>query len=499
MDSFTTLTPAKILIIIGFYFMLLVIIAQLTGRKSSNQTFFTADRQSPWFLVAFGMIGASLSGVTFISIPGVVGAGGYNQSFSYLQMVMGYLLGYLVISTVLLPVYYRLGLTTIYGFLREKLGWHAYKTGAAYFLLSRIIGASFRLFLVAMVLDQFVFGPMHIPFFVTVTITILLIWVYTFQGGIKTIVWTDSLQTLSMLGAVAVSVYLISNAMEWSLSDIPAQIRQSDLGQVFFFEGGWEDPNNFFKQFISGALITIVMTGLDQDMMQKNLTCKNLKEAQLNMSVFSVILFFANLLFLSLGALLYIFAAEKGLSIPQASDHFFPDIALNHLPALAGILFVIGIIAAAYSSADSALTALTTSFCVDFLNFDQRDDWPEKKKKGLRLKVHLAFSAVLFCVILIFAYFSDEAVIHQLFIAAGYTYGPLLGLFVFSFIPGEKKVDHWSTIAVCIAGPLLSYWINSNSDAWLGGFQWGYLILLLNGVLCLLGLILLNKFRLLRS
>jgi len=494
MDHLASLTPTNILLIISAYFLVLLIVAHLTGRKADTTIFFTAGRKSPWYLVAFGMIGASLSGVTFISIPGVVGAGGYNQAFSYLQMVMGYLLGYVVISAVLLPVYYRISLTTIYGFLEERLGWTAYRTGAGYFLLSRVIGASFRLFLVAMVLDQFVFGPMEVPFFLTVTITIALIWVYTFKGGIKTIVWTDTIQTVSMLGAVAVTVYLISDALGWDFAQATGQIRDSGLGQVFFFEGGWEDPNNFFKQFISGALITIVMTGLDQDMMQKNLTCRNLREAQLNMGVFSVILFFANLLFLSLGALLFLFATQRGIDIPASSDQLFPMIALDHLPPIAGVLFVIGIIAAAYSSADSALTALTTSFCVDFLNFDRRTDLDERRKSRLRWGVHLGFSLILFLVILIFEQFSNEAVIHQLFVAAGYTYGPLLGLFAFAFFRKGKKMDHWSVFLVCLLAPVVAYWINANSATWFGGFQWGYLILLLNGLLCFAGLMFLSRF-----
>jgi Na+/proline symporter len=494
MEWSSSLTPGNILLIISVYFLILLFVARLTGKKSDNKIFFTAGRKSPWFLVAFGMIGASLSGVTFISIPGVVGGGGYNQAFSYLQMVMGYLLGYAVISAILLPAYYKLSLTTIYGFLEQRLGFFAYKTGAAYFLLSRVIGASFRLFLVAMVLDQFVFGPMGAPFFLTVMLTILLIWVYTFQGGIKTIVWTDSIQTLSMLGAVAVCVFLITKEMGWGFGDMTREIRDSGLGQVFFTSGGWEDPNNFFKQFISGALITIVMTGLDQDMMQKNLTCKNLREAQLNMGVFSVILFFANLLFLSLGALLYLYAAEKGIEIPTSSDQLFPEIALSHLPSLAGFLFIIGIIAAAYSSADSALTSLTTSFCVDFLNFENRDDWSEREKKTRRWIVHFGFSILLFAVIIIFERFSDEAVIHQLFVAAGYTYGPLLGLFAFAFFMKRRKIQHWGVIAVCIISPVLSYWINSNSAEWLNGFQWGYLILLVNGLICFAGLYILSIF-----
>jgi Na+/proline symporter len=489
------LSPGSILLIVGIYFFVLLIVSFFTGKKSDSRTFFTANKQSPWFLVAFGMIGASLSGVTFISIPGVVGAGGYNQAFSYLQMVMGYMLGYAVIAFVLMPIYYRLSLTTIYGFLNDHMGLYAYKTGAAYFLLSRIIGASFRLFLVAMVLDLFVFQPMGFSFYWTVAITIALIWIYTFRGGIKTIVWTDTIQTVSMLGAVGMTVYLIVTGLDWDFSQAVKEVRGSGLGQVFFFEGGWSDPNNFFKQFISGALITIVMTGMDQDMMQKNLTCRNLGEAQLNMGVFSFILFFANLLFLALGALLYLYAGEVGVPIPEQSDQLYPLIALNHLPAAAGVLFVLGIIAAAYSSADSALTALTTSFCVDFLGFEERANWDESKKKSLRWMVHIGFSLVIFTVIIIFSEMTNQAVIHSLFVAASYTYGPLLGLFSYALFHGRSRLDGYGVLIVCILSPVLSYGIDVNSDEWLGGFEWGYLILLLNGVLTYVGLVIFGRLK----
>jgi Na+/proline symporter len=483
---FDQLSPALILSLIFGYFFFLIVISYFTGRDAGNESFFLANRRSPWYLVAFGMIGASLSGVTFISIPGVVGAGGQNMAYSYMQMVFGYLLGYLVIAQVLMPLYYRLNLTSIYSFLEQRFGVFSYKTGAAYFLLSRTIGASFRLYLVAIVLQRFVMDYYGVPFWVTVVITIILIWVYTFRGGIKTIVWTDTLQTLCMLLAVIFTIVSISNSLELDLAGMVGAIRDSDYSQWFFFEGGWSDPNNFFKQFFSGALITIVMTGLDQDMMQKNLSCRNIWDAQKNMYVFSVILVFANLLFLSLGALLYIFAAHQGIAIPEQTDQLFPTIALQELSPIVGVAFILGLIAAAYSSADSALTALTTSFCVDFLNFTKSTE-PEALKKRKRFIVHIAFSVLLLLVIIGFNALNNTAVINGLFVAAGYTYGPLLGLFAFGLLSRRGIRDRWA-IPVCLLAPVATFLISSYSDVLLGGFQWGFLLLALNGLLTFVGL-----------
>ena len=480
------LTPTLILGIIAVYFLVLITVSYFTGRKAGNAEFFLAGRRSPWILVAIGMIGASLSGVTFISIPGVVGAGGANQSFSYMQMVFGYLLGYLVIAQVLLPLYYRLNLTSIYTFLEQRLGYHAYKTGAAYFMLSRTIGAAFRLYLVAIVLQQFVLGPFGIPFAATVAMTIVLIWIYTFKGGIRTIVYTDTLQTVCMISAVVLTIISIGNALETDLGGLVAMVRSSDYSQMFFFEGGWNDPNNFFKQFISGALIAIVMTGMDQDMMQKNLSCRNIGEAQKNVYTFSVVLVFANLLFLSLGALLYIYASSIGLEVPEKTDELFPMIALRHLSPAVGVLFVLGLIAAAYSSADSALTALTTSFCVDFLGME-KSEAREEKKRQTRVIVHIGISLVLLIIIVVFNALNNDAVISQLFIAAGYTYGPILGLFSFGMLTQRVVRSRW-VVPVCIAAPALSYVLNSNSAVWLSGFEFGFLIIALNGLFTFLGL-----------
>ncbi|NJN24775.1 MAG: sodium:solute symporter [Cyclobacteriaceae bacterium] len=473
------MTPELVFTIIALYFILLIVIGRLTSRHANTQVFFTANRQSPWFVVAFGMIGASLSGITFISVPGEVG----NSNFEYLQMVFGYLAGYVVIATILMPLYYRLNLVTIYGYLLGRFGFWSYKTGAFFFLLSRTVGSAFRLFLVAGVLQIAIFRAWGVPFWVTVLITILLIWVYTYKGGIKTIVWTDTLQTLFMLVAVVVSIIIILQSMEMGIIDIPGVIAESKYANVF--EWDWKAERNFFKQFLAGAFITIVMTGLDQDMMQKNLTCRNIRDAQKNMFWFSIILVLANVLFLTLGALLYLYSENHGVGIPGRTDDLFPLLALNHFSVTVGVLFILGIVAAAYSSADSALTALTTSFCVDFLNFDDRME--EKQKHDTRVKVHIGFSILIFGVIMLFSMINDDSVITSLFKAAGYTYGPLLGLFSFGMLTKKAIKDQWAPW-VCFISPVISYLINLNSEAWLGGYRFGFEILILNGLLTFLGL-----------
>ena len=487
----TTLTPEFSLGIIIGYFLLLFLISLFTSKKSSNMDFFLAGRKSPWIIVAIGMIGSSLSGVTFISVPGAVGGEGLNKAFSYMQIVMGYLLGYLVIATVLMPIYYKLNLTSIYGYLLNRFGQNSYKTGSAYFLLSRTIGSAFRLYLVAIVLHQFVFSPLGLPFWGTVFLSILLIWFYTFQGGIKTIIWTDTLQTVTMLAAVSMTIFSIGNALSLEPLQIFSKVKGSDYSQIFFFEGGWSDPNNFFKHFISGALITIVMTGLDQDMMQKNLSCKSLKDAQKNMLTFCIILIFANLLFLFLGAMLYIYAVETGIPLPSKTDQLYPMIAIEHLSPYIGIVFIIGLIAAAYSSADSALTALTTSFCIDFLNFEKRNLTEEEMKKK-RMAVHIGFSFLLFLIIIIFESVNNDAVISQVFTAAGYTYGPLLGLFAFGIFTKREVIDRW-VIPICLTAPILSFLLNQNSEILFNGFNFGFLIILLNGTLTFAGLFLISN------
>jgi len=486
MNSF--LTPQVIIIVIALYFLMLIGVSYLTSREANNENFFTASRRSPWILVAIGMIGASLSGVTLISIPGVVGAGGYNQGFSYMQMVFGYLVGYTFIALVLMPVYYKLNLTSIYEYLDDRYGPVAHKIGAFYFLLSRIVGASLRLFLVAIVLHKFVTEPLGLPIALTVFITIALIWVYTFKGGIKTIVWTDTLQTLFLLTAVVMTILAIGNAMDTNVAGLVTMIQESDYNQWFFFEKGWNDPNNFFKQFISGALIAVVMTGLDQDMMQKNLTCKSLGEAQKNMFTFSFILVFANILFLSLGALLYIYADANQIAIPAKTDQLYPTIAIENLSPMIGVFFILGLVAAAYSSADSALTSLTTSFCVDFLGMEKDEVSTAVEKKKTRIFVHIGFSVLLFIVILGFYAINNQAIINDLFKYAGYTYGPLLGLFIFGIFTKWKVKDGVGILVVCIMAPLISVGLNEGWFFSLGDFGFGSIIIAVNGLLTFLGL-----------
>jgi Na+/proline symporter len=472
--------PGLVASIIGGYFLLLLGISYLTSKQNSSDAFFTGDRSSPWYLVAFGMIGASLSGVTFISVPGEVG----NSYWYYFQIVLGYLAGYVVIAKLLLPLYYKLQLVSIYTYLEHRLGKISYKTGAFFFLLSRVIGASFRLFLVSGVLQIAFFEPMGLPFWVAVLTAIVLIWLYTYRGGIKTIVWTDTLQTAFMLLSVVVSIYFIKDELAWSWVDVSKNVLDDARSQVFNWE--WNHPRNFFKQFFAGAFIAIVMTGLDQDMMQKNLTCRTLKDAQKNMYWFSGTLILVNLLFLILGVMLYQFAEIQQLSIPERSDNLFPFLAVNHFSTIGGVVFLLGITAAAYSSADSALTALTTSFCIDFLGFKSENF---DKKIRLRKTVHFGFSLLLFFVILIFDAINDASVINAIFAIASYTYGPLLGLFAFGMFTKWSVRDRLVPL-VCIASPILCYVVNTYSDVLLNGYSFGFELLILNGLLTFVGLIL---------
>lgn len=479
-----------ILLCVVLYFGLLMLISWLTSRGSTDQSFFIGNRRSPWFLVAFGMIGASLSGVTFMSVPGEVG----GKSFYYMQTVMGYLLGYFVIATVLLPLYYRLGLTSIYTYLNGRFGPKSYKTGAFFFLLSRIIGASFRIYLVVIVLQDFVFGvdPFHLPFWVTVLITITLIYLYTFRAGIKTIVWTDSLQTLFMLVAVGLSIFFLMKGLNFNVGDLKGELNATGLGKIFFWDAS--SPMFFWKQFLGGALIAIVMTGLDQDMMQKNLSCKNLKDAQKNMASFSVILFFVNFLILVLGALFMIYAAKNQITAPERTDQWFATIALNHLPVAAGITFIIGLIAAAFSSADSALTSLTTSFCIDFLGFE-KSNLSDKEKTKRRKLAHVLFAIVLYEVVCLFYIGNNRSVISQIFVAASITYGPILALFAMGILTNFKLRDRFVPIVSFII-PTLSFLLWLNSKSVLGGYQISFAeILALNGLLTFLGYCLLIRGR----
>lgn len=477
------MTTTKIILLIVSYFGVLILISYFTSKKKDNDTFFKANKKAPWYVVAFGMIGASLSGVTFISVPGWVEA----SQFSYMQVVLGYIVGYLVIGTVLLPLYYKLNLTSIYTYLEERFGVNSYKTGASFFLISRIVIASFRLYLVANVLQIILFNEIGIQFWQTVTITVLLIWLYTFKSGIKTIIWTDIFQTLFMLIAVGFTIYFVSDELGLSSRNLLGYILDNDLSKTFFFDD-YKLSNYFWKQFISGAFIAIVMTGLDQDNMQKNLTCKSLKDAQKNMFWFTIVLTIVNFLFLSLGLLLTIFAQQHGIDAHK--DDLFPILAKNYLGVGVLSFFIIGLIAAAYSSADSALTSLTTSFSIDILDIEKRYD--SDKQISIRKKIHIAISLILILVIISFKYLiKDESIISKLFVFAGYTYGPLLGLYTFGLFTKLKVKDKFVPI-VAVLSPILSYFISINSIKWLG-FDFGFFVLILNGFLSFLGLILISR------
>ncbi|MDC6480667.1 sodium:solute symporter [Flavobacteriaceae bacterium] len=479
-----------IILVIILYFFGLFIVSNLTTGNNDNSTFFSANKESPWYLVAFGMVGASLSGITFISVPGDVG----TTQFTYFQVVLGYLFGYFVVALLLLPIYYRLNLTSIYEYLKIRFGNVSHKTGAFFFFLSRITGACFRLYLVAIVLQQFVFNELNIPFEITVIISVLLIWIYTYRGGIKTIVWTDTLQTTFMLISVLLSIYLISKSLEWSFMDFISSDELSSYSDIFVTDSFLE-KNHFLKSFIGGMFITICMTGLDQDMMQKNLTCKSLKEAQKNMIIFSIVLVIVTFLFLLLGALLFIYSSKFNIVTPELngsvnSDLLFPEIALNSgLGNLIGITFLLGLIAAAYSSADSALTSLTTSYCVDFA--DLRDKSNEYQTK-IRKRTHIIMSLVLVIVIIIFKNYLTTSVIDGLLILAGYTYGPLLGLFAFGIFTDYKIHDKFVWIITSLS-VLIMIFIGNLDPQFLGGYKIGYELLPMNGLLTFIGLILIRR------
>ncbi|SHJ85357.1 sodium:solute symporter [Pseudozobellia thermophila] len=479
------MTAIHILFLIGAYFLLLLSISYFTGKNDSNIDFFKAGKSSPWYLVAFGMVGASLSGVTFISVPGWVA----SSEFSYMQVVFGYLAGYLVIAYILLPIYYNLNVTSIYEYLEKRFGTISYKVGAVSFFISRVLGASFRLFLVAIVLQQFVFDDLGVRFEVTVILSILLIWVYTFRGGIKTIVWTDTLQTTFMLLSVGLSIYFINQKLDWTLPEFLASDELKTYSKMLFFDDLFE-KNHFIKSFLGGMFITICMTGLDQDMMQKNLTCRSLKDAQKNVVSLSLVLIVVNFIFLLLGALLFIYADRFGIATPMMngqakSDLLFPEIALNSgLGIVVAVTFILGLIAAAYSSADSALTSLTTSFCVDFLNIDKK---PQDQQKKIRKTTHVVMSLLLILVVILFKHILDTNVIDGLLQVATYTYGPLLGLFTFGIFTKYRLKDKYVWIvAVSVVG--IIYAIASIPASSLGGYQIGYELLPINGLLTFIGL-----------
>jgi len=479
------MSPTLILGIFLIYTVVLFLVTWITSRKADSQSFYIGNKISPWFVVAYGMIGASLSGVTFMSVPGWV----KDTQFSYMVVVFGYLFGYFVIALVLLPLYYRLKLTSIYSYLGQRFGFWSYKTGAGFFILSRVLGASLRMYLVINVLQIFVFDEWNIPFWINVLIFIILIILYTLKGGIRTIVWTDTLQTTFMLLAVVLSVIYISRDLGHTFKTLVSTISDSSVSRMFITD--WHHERFFIKQFLSGMFITIVMTGLDQEMMQKNLSCRNLKEAQKNMFTFSGTLIFVNFLFLILGALLMVYSANKGITV-GSTDDLFPTIAFRHLGPVAGIVFLIGLISAAFPSADGALTSLTTSVSIDFLGLDKRTGITEARKTRIRYAVHISIALVFFISILIFRSLNNRAVIDNLFTIAGYTYGPLLGLYSFGLF-SKRRVKDRVTPFIALISPVVCYFLSLNSEVLFNGYKFGFELLLVNGLLTYLGLLLFSS------
>jgi Na+/proline symporter len=474
------MSPLLILGIFLLYTLVLFSVTWITARKADNQSFFIGNKVSPWFVVAYGMIGASLSGVTFMSVPGWV----KDTQFSYMVVVLGYLVGYFVIALVLLPLYYRLKLTSIYSYLEQRFGFWSYKTGAGFFILSRTLGASLRMFLVINVLQIFVFDAWNVPFWFNVLVFITLIILYTLKGGIRTIIWTDTLQTTFMLLAVLLSVIYIGKNLHVPVLKLATIVKESSVSKMFITD--WHHPRFFLKQFFSGMFITIVMTGLDQEMMQKNLSCRNIKEAQKNMFTFSGILVLVNLLFLFLGALLLIFMQKKGLTV-ASSDDIFPTVAIRYLGPIAGVVFLIGLISAAFPSADGALTSLTTCVSIDFLGLERREGLTERTRTRIRYAVHLTIAVVFFISVMIFSAVNDKAVIDKLFTIAGYTYGPLLGLYSFGLFT-KRMVKDKMTPVIAILSPLICYFLSKYSVLLFNGYKFGFELLLLNGLLTFAGL-----------
>ena len=480
------MSPLLILGCVAIYFGMLLSIAWLTGRKADEAGYYLGNKQSPWYVVAFGLIGDSLSGVTYLSVPGQVG----TARCSYMQVVLGYVLGYVIIAQILLPLYYRLNLTSIYSYLGERLGRSAELTGAGFFLISRTLGSAARLYLAANVFQTFVFDPMGVPFWASVSAIIGLILLYTWKGGIKTLVWTDCFQSLFLVLGVVLTLWIISKDLGLGLTGLVQDVTGSPLSQVFFWD--WRGPDHFWKQFLSGAAIAVVMTGLDQNNMQKNLSCRSLGAAQKNLALFSVILVIVNGFFLALGVLLHHYAKAKGIALPTQPDQLFPLLALQHLGTSAAVIFILGLTAATFNSADSVLTTLTTSFCIDFLGFERRKDLTAREQVRQRRWIHLGFAMVLLAAILVFKEVNRGAVIQLVLKMAGYTYGPLLGMFFLGLFT-RRQIDGLSVPVVCVVAPVLCAILSANSERWLGGYVFGFELLILNGMLVTAGLWLLSR------
>lgn len=492
------------------YFLLLLVVAYYTSRNSNNESFFIGNRNSNWLLVAFGMIGTSLSGVTFVSVPGTVGdyAGENFKGFAYFQVVIGYFIGYFVIAYVLLPLYYRMNLTSIYNYLQRRFGNVSYKTGSLFFIISRTVGATARLYLVIFVLQEFILGSLGVPFIVTTLVILLMILLYTFEGGVKTIVYTDTLQTTFMLLGLIVCIIYIMNNLDLSFG--AAMESLSDRGYSSVFNTDVNSKGFFLKQIVGGMFITIAMTGLDQEMMQKNISVKTLKDSQKNMVTFNFVIVFVNFLFLLLGGLLYIYALDNaayqqvtvnGVQKWQLvwenkniiGDSLFPTVALEMMPQAISVIFIIALISALFPSADGALTALTSSFCIDILGLKRREDLTEKQRKRIRLTVHLSFTVIFLFCILVFQSIGDRSIIDKILELAGYTYGPLLGLFAFGIFTKRRLPDTYAITAVCLLAPVVCWFISQNAGKWLGGYQIGIELLLINGILTYLGLLAISK------
>ncbi|MBA3648967.1 MAG: sodium:solute symporter [Chitinophagales bacterium] len=481
------MSSAVIFSCIILYSVVLFAITFFTSRKADNASYFIGNKSSPWYVVAYGMIGASLSGVTFMSVPGAV----YTTQFSYLQVVLGYLVGYAIIALVLMPVYYRLNLTSIYTYLDHRFGSVSYRTGSLFFILSRTIGAAFRMYIVVNVLQTFVFEGWHVPFAVTVLTFIVLILLYTFKGGVKTIIWTDTLQTTFMLVAMLFTIVFIAQQLNLDFLSLIEKIHGADYSKIFVSDV--KSPNFFIKNFLGGAAISVAMTGLDQEMMQKNLSCRNIREAQKNMFTFSMILVLVNTLFLILGAILIFYASEKGIEInPLHTDDLFPTVALHFLTPIAGLIFILGLISAAYPSADGALTALTTAFCFDFLGIHKNTRLTPERRLNIRYAVHIAFAIVLLITIVGFRLINNDAVIRNLFRVASYTYGPLLGLYSFGFFTTRKLMEPFVWM-VCILSPVACYFLSEYSPTIFNGYRFGFELLIVNGLFTFLGLFLISK------
>jgi len=493
------MSSTTILIFIFVYFGLLLFISNVISKKGQdNDSFFKANKNSKWYLVAFGMIGTALSGVTFISVPGEVGSPNGEQ-FKYFQFVLGNAIGFIIIAKVLLPLYYRMNLTSIYSYIEKRMGVRSYKTAASIFLVSRTISSAFRLYLVVIVLQRYVFNDFNIPFPVTVLLSLALIFLYTFRSGLKTIIITDTLQTFFLVSSVFITIYFVCDSLNLTVLESVSTIQKSNYSKIFFFDHFFTSKYHFVKQILGGMFVTIAMVGLDQDLMQKNLSCKNIGEAQKNMFTFTGIFVLINIIFLSLGALLYIYAAKNNVQIPldlasgkPRTDLLFPEIALNHLSLIPAFVFLLGIIAATFATTDSALTALTTSFCVDFLGMDKSENIDNNKNVKIRHWVHFTFSILLFLVIIVLNSFNDASVVALIFRAASYTYGPLLGLYAFGLLQKSRLVNDKLIPIICIISPILTYFLSENS-ARLFGYTFDNELIIINGLFTYIGIYFISK------